>query len=290
MSIKGISSHEQYKLNHRINSNGIMERRCTTCGEWKEENINNFYMMNKKKPKMGFASGCKVCMRTKQQKRIDDNPDYNRTTALRHYYLKRDKEIARLKQWRQDHAEHKYNYQKAYDELHKEERKQYNENRFLHKNHEITPNEWEACKKYSDYRCAYCGMPLELHYEIVGTDFHKEHNDSNGSNLLDNCIPSCASCNYKKWKHEFEVWYNEDNTVFNQEYLDKINQWKTFEYKLYIEPKLPYRILRRRNEDNRTYHFELWSIDNKRDITECLSIKNKKEELKEDIQKYYNIV
>ena len=278
MSNKSIGSHEQHIINNRIGINGIAEKRCTKCLKWKDANLDNFYLVNKSKPERGLTPTCRECTRAKQKKVIENNPEYNRENALRHYYLKRDKEIVRLKQWRQDNKEHKYIYQKSYEDLHKEQRKIYNTNR-NHKIHEITGTEWESCKRYFKYRCAYCGMPLELHYEEVGTDFHKEHNDPNGSNLLDNCVPSCASCNYKKWSHEFEFWYNRDNLIFNQEFLNAINKWKESDYKLYIEPKLPYRIMRKRNEGMKTFHYELWTIDYNRNNIKCIDTKIHKKDL-----------
>ena len=58
-----INTHELYKLNHRTNDCGIIERRCTGCQEWLEENADNFYMMNKSKPEKGFNAWCKNCKR-----------------------------------------------------------------------------------------------------------------------------------------------------------------------------------------------------------------------------------
>lgn len=57
----GISPIEVSKQNHRINKNGIVERRCTKCEKWLEENTDNFYLHNKSYPERGFHSECKKC-------------------------------------------------------------------------------------------------------------------------------------------------------------------------------------------------------------------------------------
>ena len=106
-----------------------------------------------------------------------------------------------------------------------------------HQSHNITKKEWEYCKQYFNYECAYCGLPLSEHYrkykgERIKSDFHKEHVDHNGTNDLSNCIPSCTSCNSQKWKFELDTFYNESNGNYTQERYDKIKQWLNEDYKV----------------------------------------------------------
>jgi 5-methylcytosine-specific restriction endonuclease McrA len=115
----------------------------------------------------------------------------------------------------------------------------YNRDRNLHKKHEISEQEWESCKNYFNYRCAYCGLPIEEHFvkykgKIFIGDFHRDHVNDEGNNDLSNCIPACKSCNTSKHIHHLEEWYNENNPNFNQERLDKINKWLDEDYKKYI--------------------------------------------------------
>ena len=58
----------QWELYHRINENNIIERRCTQCKQWLEENLDNFYLMNKKKPERGFTARCRSCTKDKANK------------------------------------------------------------------------------------------------------------------------------------------------------------------------------------------------------------------------------
>lgn len=115
------------------------------------------------------------------------------------------------------------------------------------KNHKVTPKEWISCKEYfkdddGDYCCAYCGLKIQDHYRIYAgelqkIDLHKEHKNDNGSIFLDNCIPSCGSCNDKKWSFDFDDFYNETNPNYTKERYDKIIKWTTEDYKLYIISK-----------------------------------------------------
>jgi len=113
-----------------------------------------------------------------------------------------------------------------------------------HKNHNITKGEWESCKKYFDYKCAYCGFPIEDHYRIYAgklqkIDLHKEHVDHEGSSDLSNCVPSCKTCNDFKHKFELDEWYNKYNINYTKERYDKIIKWITEDYEQYIEEHKP---------------------------------------------------
>ena len=87
--------------------------------------------------------------------------------------------------------------------------KKYREDRHLNKQHKIFKKEWINCKEYFENCCAYCGIPIEEHYnkfagEIKLTDFHREHVDCNGENDLSNCVPSCKDCNSSKHNSSLE--------------------------------------------------------------------------------------
>jgi len=70
-------------------------------------------------------------------------------------------------------------------------------------------------------------------------DLHKEHFDHDGNNEIDNCIPSCHSCNSSKRKFSFEEWYRPDNKrlkngTYNEERKNKILKWINEDCKNYI--------------------------------------------------------
>lgn len=161
-----------------------------------------------------------------------------------------------LKQWKLNNPEYMPEYNKEYydkntekfyeklkrwQELNPERSRYYNRKK---RHHTINKQEWNNCKEYFNNSCAYCGLPIDKHicrykdgYRLE--DLHKEHKDDEGSNTLDNCVPSCKSCNSEKGSYDFEVWYCEDNPKFVQERYDIIIKWITEDYKLYIKPTKP---------------------------------------------------
>jgi hypothetical protein len=162
----------------------------------------------------------------KQNERKYANIEAWRTYHRAHNHIRKDLHTERLKRFYENHPE-KF---KEYGDKHKQ------------KEHQITKEEWEKCKAYFNYECAYCGLPLQQHfYTRKGVtkqgDFHKEHKDYDGANDLSNCLPSCGDCNSNKWAFPFEEWYTLDNPVFSQDRYDKITKWITEDYKIYIEQK-----------------------------------------------------
>ena len=60
--------------------------------------------------------------------------------------------------------------------------------------------------------------------------------------------------------------------------------WCNEDYKQYIEEKPPYKITRKQNEDKRTYYFQLWTMDEKRNMLECIATGDKKKDIMNDIK------
>lgn len=240
---------KQWNKLHKINENGIIERQCTQCQEWKEESTNNFYLLNKSYPEKGFHAWCKTCVSKKNQEREYQN--YERTIQYQiNYNKKSHRKLAMRERSKQQKDE---GQQRLWRENNKDKCNQYVATRELHKNHEISSKEWSACKEYFNNECAYCGLSIEEHYgtyrgKISLHDFQRDHIYNDGENDLSNCIPACKSCNDHKWKFEFNDWYKEDNPNFTQERYDKIMKWITEDYKQYIEESRPKRKYERKTK------------------------------------------
>lgn len=214
---------------------GIDHKLCNICNEYKPANTEHFYY-NEKNGIDFLSSRCISCEKKVSRQWQIDNPErYYITNKRKDTKLKKILYKRELSKQRRLDGRHQAWLDKNPDKV-----KQYSQDRYHNKIHKITKSEWLACKEFFNNRCAYCGLSIDEHYRIYAgkpqkIDLHKEHKNHNGSNGLDNCIPSCQSCNDKKWKFEFEDWYNESNPNFTQERLDKINQWLDVEYKNYIE-------------------------------------------------------
>jgi len=224
--------YEQY---HKY-INGVLYKLCANpdCKiGWMPCNEEYFYK-NKKNLSDGLFPICKEC--TKKQAMQWQENNYERYRQSNRKTNKRPERQQQMREYAK--TQRLKGYQKRWQLNNPDKIKIYNEKR-KHKNHNITKEEWESCKKYFDYKCAYCDLPLENHNRIISgkiqkIDFHKEHVHNNGSNDLSNCVPACCSCNDKKWCFEFEEWYNEDNPIYSKERYNKIIQWITKDYKQFI--------------------------------------------------------
>lgn len=288
--------NRKYK-DYNKEENGIKYRKCCDCERWFELNENNFKVRNNSKS--GFSQRCSTC----QEKH---NHEY--------YMSTRDKQIADAKQWMKDHYERHRELHKRYErsDKHKEYRKRNHEDmknkgwfrnwyknhpdrskeyRDNHRDHDITDNEWISCQAFFDFTCAYCGKSLDEQYKQNGHQFHKEHVNNDGYNDVRNCVPACTQCNStKNIKSIDELLINNIIVEFTQDKFNKITLWCTEEFKKYIEPKPPYKCKMKRiynNDGTWNMQHELWTVDEKRNIIECIATAEKKQGLNKYIHKYF---
>ena len=99
----------------------------------------------------------------------------------------------------------------------------------MHKMHNITDEEWKICLEYFSDSCAYCGMTLEDHLNKYKERLHREHVIHDGDNELSNCVPSCKICNSQKHTYTLEEWYNENNSKFTSDRMDRILTWMYYD-------------------------------------------------------------
>lgn len=206
--------------------NGIKEKRCTKCGEWKPATTEDFYMRNKQKPEKGFNSECKECSIKASFKRNKDNPEMYKTCWTKNNHQPYRKK-AKTESARQHRSSGK---RKIWENNNRDKLRLSSIVRQMTKKHEITKSQWEACKNYFNYHCAYCGLDEQKHKELYGEQLHREHVIYNGSNKIDNCVTSCKPCNSSKGEYEMEEWYRQQE-FFDENKLKKIYQWLNEDYK-----------------------------------------------------------
>jgi hypothetical protein len=245
--------HIKYEDKHK-ELNGIVYKWCPDCNEWYLMSDDNFKVHPSKKD--GFSDRCKVCQEKYNHNHYMKNHDENKANARlykrankekcnkvdREYReLHKDERKIKEKEWRLEHKQHLRKYLQNYLKLHPEKTMYYNKER-QHRNHVMYDEEWENCKRKFNYRCAYCGLPIEEHFvyrrgKYQWQDFCKEHVIDEGKNDLSNCIPSCNTCNVNKNTKGFHDFYNPNNPDFTYERHHEIYLWMRYEYKKYILPK-----------------------------------------------------
>lgn len=274
-----------YWLNRR-EINGKIEKRCSMCEKWKEDVIDNFYMINKSRPESGLTPACRICITAKSIAHRLLNVERSRQSIRDHYYKNKETYNTRAKSYKKDHREKIISDYKEWIKNNPEKVRIYG---LTHRIHEITDEEWNNCLKYFKYKCAYCGISQEEHLKIHKQKLHKEHADDDGANDLRNAIPSCRLCNSGKHISDMEEWYLKQE-FFSDKRYNKIIRWIEEEFKKYIEDRPPYRIIKKRNEDNRKFHHELWSVDQYRNMVELIAIKVKKSDLEKDVKTYLDTI
>jgi hypothetical protein len=225
-----------YNLTHKI-IDSIEYKQCSKCKDWFPLNIEYFYLW-KHSTNDGYRSVCKICDKEKSKLYGREHKDEQHIRRIKYREENLEKELDYNKKWRDENREHISEYTADYFKNNPDKVKIYGKRR-QSKNHKISKQEWLDCKNYFNNNCAYCGIPLDIHREIVGTDFHKEHGYPNGADDLSNCLPSCESCNCRKWEYDLLEWYNPNNPRFTQERYDKIMKWLNEDYKNFIQPPKP---------------------------------------------------
>lgn len=217
-------------------------RLCSLCNDWKE--ISDYYGQKKYSKSKGhyiyYPPYCKECTILKAKNWQDEN--YDRYQEGFNERARKRREIPENLEYHRIKANEQRNsgYQKEWQKNNKDKIKLYGEDRRYNKTHEISKDEWEDCKNYFNYRCAYCGLEVENHFmsvrgKLIASDLHKEHVNHDGLNDLSNCVPSCKNCNSRKWKYSLEDWYNKDNEVYDENRYKKILNWLDDDYTSYLK-------------------------------------------------------
>lgn len=275
---KYIKKHPRFFENRR-EENGIVFKRCSRCKEWFPETEEYFYWKNKKYPEKGFVSECVKCARKIAANKYHENRDENVIKMRKRYKLIREKEIERDRQHRLKYPEYHKMKDKRWRQNNPEKCRWYAQ---LHRKHDVSSKEEQSMLKIFNYQCAYCGMTLKEHKKKYREKLHNDHVDDGGFNDLRNDVPACKGCNCSKHTQDMETWYRKQD-FFNEDNFTKIIWWTTEGYKKYIEEdKLPYKIVRKKiykDDDSFYWQYELWTIDEKRNIIECVDVKSKREYL-----------
>lgn len=244
-----MARHIPYEENHR-EIEGILEKKCSIHSIYCPEDespwfpcTTEYYYKSNMNSIDGLHTWCKECSRKKALEQKINKPEYYKQKDKERYDRDKDYRKKLNQKFNLLNPGRKNEIREAYIKKHPEKQTEYRLRREP-KNHKISKKEWNDCQKYFDYKCAYCGLPLTEHWVtykgiIKLGNFHKEHNNDKGANDLSNCVPSCESCNCKKWSFDFEEWYR-SYPHFSQERYNKIIKWLSEDYKQYIvEKKIP---------------------------------------------------
>jgi hypothetical protein len=217
---------------------------CSKCNSKLPATRDYFHLKNNK-----LSASCKECNNRqnrenyykKQEERKEYARQYNETHAewkanyMKDYYIENKEKFSYEVKDKEKFKLYQHNYRKSEQgkTIHK-----YHQRKRRHLKHKITKEEWNSCKLFFNNSCAYCGKSeSQQREECGGKDLHKEHVIDDGRNDLKNCVPSCQSCNSRKYNNSLNNWYNLNNTVYSYERYHRIYEWLHHGYKDYIKQK-----------------------------------------------------
>ena len=194
-------------------------KKCTKCGRWLVVSTVNF---NKNKTgKYGLRGQCKECDKQYRQ----DN---------------KEKITERNKRWREGNPEYAKQWQEANKEKVAKHHKQYYQSpqgqvamfngcqRRRIKGEQqgtgITKGQWLEMMKFFGWKCAYSGETLTKDTRSID---HIVPLNSNGDNMVWNCVPMTRSLNSSKNDKDMLEWY-EEQSFYSEARLAKIYEWQEY--------------------------------------------------------------
>ena len=153
----------------------------------------------------------------KNKKWLEEHPRYLKGYTKEYYIKNKEKISLQHKEWLEKNPEYKKEYDKQYRIKNKDKiilkSKEYNktENGKASKQrgrikrairekdiiNTLTSQEWLNILEVYNYRCAYCGCEFEV--ENMPTKDHVIPISKGGHNVKENIVPTCQSCNSKKY-------------------------------------------------------------------------------------------
>jgi len=282
-----LANRRKYKDYHK-EIDGVLYKRCVDCNEWKIANLECFGRDMDTKSK--FNNRCRLCLKIYNSAYYDKNRDRLLQQATDYALANREKQNAQKLEYYNQHKDQFHEKHKEYCESNPEKVKEdekdwrrknpeklkvYNEK---HRDHDITEKEWRGNQEAFNNCCVYCGKTKDEQLRQNKEQFHKDHMVHDGYNDVRNSAPTCTQCNTSKHQYSIEEWYPKQS-FFSQERLDKIYWWMAEGYKTVIEDKPPYRIKRKRIKGLTTYYWQLWSVDEMRNMIKVITIGNKKKDI-----------
>lgn len=207
----------------------IDHKLCSVCDMYFPSSVEFFY-----KSKLNVVDGlnpyCIECSKKKAFQWIENNRERFRENMNKYSKKPERKQATRIRSEEQRLKGKQKDWQQNNPEKLTEYRRKYS-----NKKHKISDTEWDNCRMYFNFKCAYCDKTWEQNKKETRKDLHREHVDSNGLDNLSNCVPACNSCNSQKHDFEFDYWFNENNPIYTIVRKDKILKWINEDHLKYIE-------------------------------------------------------
>ena len=236
-------------VNFTRNKNGRygLESQCKKCRNkknerWRLENKDKIAEYGKQYRE---ANKDKEVKRHKQyyEANRDKILEYQKQYSKQYYEANKDKIAKCHKQWCENNKGNISEYNKQYRETNKEKiteyQKQYRQSpqgkvasfnacqRRRAKEQQgdgITKEQWLEMMNYFNWKCAYSGETLTKDTRSID---HIVPLNSNGDNMIWNCVPMLRSLNSSKQEKDMLEWYKEQD-CYDPKRLAKIYEWQEY--------------------------------------------------------------
>lgn len=205
---------EYYKQYREANREKELERK----RQWYQDNREKQLEYNKQ-----YRKDNKDKILEYQKQWHKDNPEY----AKQYYQENRKKKLEYIKQYRQTPQGQIVQFNRNQKRRAKEQQ-----------GTGITKDQWLDMMKFFDWKCAYSGEYLGGNDNSFNrTIDHIVPLNSDGDNMIWNCVPMTRSLNSSKCAKDMLEWYKEQD-FYDPKRLDKIYEWQEYAFnKWYKEEK-----------------------------------------------------
>ena len=202
-------------------------KKCTKCGRWLVASTYNFHKA--KKGKYGLQSKCKECINKYGKQYRETNKEKVAESHKQYYEANRERIAKRDKQYYEANRDRKAKYGKQYRQspqgqvtiFNKHHRRRTKEEQ---QGNGITKDQWLELMSFFDWKCAYSGETLTKDTRSID---HIVPLNSNGDNMIWNCVPMTRSLNSSKNDKDMEKWYKEQS-FYSEARLAKIYEWQEY--------------------------------------------------------------
>ena len=251
--LRGQCKECQKKYNNRYCKNN-KEKIAEQHKQWREANKDKLAECNKRyreNNKEKIAERHKRYYENNKEKIVEQHKQYyevNKEKILkknRQYYKNnRDEILKQNKQYRETNRDKKVEYDKQYYKNNKDkvakQHKQYHKSpqgqvSAFNRHHRrrvkeeqqgsgITTDQWLEMMSFFGWKCAYSGEILTKDTRSVD---HIVPLNSNGDNMIWNCVPMARSLNSSKCAKDMLEWYKEQD-FYDPKRLAKIYEWQEY--------------------------------------------------------------
>ena len=197
-----------------------MLKKCASCGEEKELNLENFGI--RKSSKTGFDSRCKECRKKYDKERYQKNKDRLNNKSKEYYRKNSDARKEYGKKYYAENVDKCRKTNKSWERANHIKRRVINDKSRAGAfgcTSVLTEKKWLQIKAIFKNCCAYCGMGENEHLKKYGEHLHIEHItplEDGGNSEMGNVVPACRYCNNSKKNKSFFDWYRDSRGYSEQ--------------------------------------------------------------------------